>query len=709
MTPPLMARLTARITRSLCLWLVATSLCAPASAERIYEVVIEGKRAGYCRYSTIATPDRRETRAETVIKVSLLGTPFDMAYRSVSRYDAKTGALVSYRLDFSRGSETVSCVAKPVGSGLELTTTSAGQTTTQTLPWGPGVYLVEGNMLDTWAQMLADLRGAFPKSVNIVSPLAGMMQKVRLSRPGLVTVTVNGSRRKCDSVRVGEGAGALDLIVTRDTREIIEMRVPAQKAAFRKSNAAALRGLTSYDPGSRLFSIVEEALPDPAKLTLMKCLVKATVSGEKPTADSLRSPIQKFTGTAKGGEIDGTFEVSPYSYAGKAAPRMSEMPPSDPALAPFLKAEPNIECDDPEIKELARKLTEGCATTWDAVVKIGEWVKANITYTITGSGARECLRSRKGDCGPHSWLTIALCRAAGIPARITGGILYSRALGGSFGQHYWTCVWMGADGWVPIDTTTGEVGTLSPAHITLWNLAGIASLDVKVLDYAPKAEVKDAPPAQPRREYRPTVGQAETWAFIEDGKEIATQKAECTAVGDEAGRAFSEWSFEFNMPSASVQIRGMVSLWSDASPRKITFESKANGGSQSGTYIFGPDGVDVDLKLGEMPVKRRHELQKGEMLQMNNLLTAFSLSMRALGVKPGETRSARYFAAASLQSVDMTFKAARDRRTLPVMGADRSCVVSEVEPIKNRFFTDAETGELLRVETLDVKLVIERR
>ncbi len=693
----------------LCLGVAAVSLCASASAERIYELVIEGKRAGYSRYSAHATPEGLETRGETVIKVSLLGAPFDMTYRSVMRHAPKTGALISYRLDFSRGSETASCVAKPVGSELQLTTTVGGKTSTHRLPWGPGVYLVEGNALDTWAQMLAHMRGNVPTSVNMISPLAGVVQKVRISRPGIVTVDVKGSKRRCDCLRIGEGPESLDLIVTRDTREIIEMRVPAQKAAFRKSTAAALRGLVSYDPGSRLFSIVEEELPDPAKLTLMKCRVKAGVAGEKPTEASLRSAVQKFSGTARGGTIDGVFEVVPYAYDGKAAPRISDMPPSDQGLAKYLKAEPNIECDDPEIKELARKLTEGCATAWDAVVKIGAWIKANITYGITGSGARECLRSRKGDCGPHAWLTIALCRAAGIPARITGGVLYSRALGGSFGQHYWTRVWMGPDGWVPIDTTTGEVGTLSPAHITLWNLAGIASLDVKVLDFAPRVAAANASSAQPRREYRPTVGQTETWAFVQGGKEIATQKAICTALGEEAGRVFSEWRFEFEMPSASVAIAGMMSLWSDAAPRKLTFEAKTSGGAQSGTCTFGSDAVDVDLKVGEMPVKRRHSLQRGEMMQMNNLLTAFSLGMRSLALKPGETRNARFFAVASLQSIDMTFSVAGEPRRITVMGQPRWCLACEVEPIKNRFFTDAETGELLKVEAIDGRLAIERR
>ncbi|MBM3496347.1 MAG: transglutaminase domain-containing protein, partial [Armatimonadetes bacterium] len=503
------------------------------------------------------------------------------------------------------------------------------------------------------------------------------------------------------------GVGSVDLLVERKSRDVIELRVPAQKAAFRLSNEAALKGLVTYDPGSRLFSVVNEPLPDPEKLTLLRCRVNIEVAGEKPTPAGLQSPTQKFTGTAKNGRIEGVFQLTPYRYAGKAAPAMASAPPSEPGLVRYLKREPNIESDDPEIKALAKQLTAGCATTWDGVVKIGAWVKQNITYEITGSGARECLRTRKGDCGPHSWLTIALCRAAGIPARITGGVLYSRMLGGSFGQHYWTRVWMGPDGWVPIDTTTGEVGTLSPAHITLWNLAGIAKLDVKVLAYEPRAAQTDTQPVVARKEYRPTRGQSERWVFVSDGKEVATQTAECVTVLDDAGRAFSDWRFEFTMPSASTTIKGTFSLWSDATPRKLAFDVAAGGTAQSGTYAFSRDAVEIALKVGEMPVARKHALKPGEMLQMNNLLTAFSLATRSLVLKPGETRTVPFFAASTMQSLDITFTVAAEARPVTVATGTRPCLVCDVEPIKNRFYLDVETGELVRVEA--PKLVIERR
>jgi hypothetical protein len=93
-------------------------LAAPSRAalERIYELQIEGKRAGYCRYSMQATARGLESRGETVIKVSLLGAPFDMTYRSLMLHSADGKRLLSYRVDFTRGSEAVTCIVAPAGA-----------------------------------------------------------------------------------------------------------------------------------------------------------------------------------------------------------------------------------------------------------------------------------------------------------------------------------------------------------------------------------------------------------------------------------------------------------------------------------------------------------------------------------------------------------------------------------------------------------------
>jgi len=692
--------------------IVVMALCTAATVaqtSRVYELDMEGKRVGYSRFTRAKAAQGVATSCETSIRVSLLGAPFDMLYHTSGLHSPDGRRLIRYKVDLKRGADavTVSCTVK--GKTVHLVGTISGKTTTKDLPWTPDTFVIEGNSMDTWDTMVAAWGASIPTQVRILAPLGGVIQILTIKRLGAETVKTPFGPKRCDRVRVEDKGTVIELVITQGKREVVEMRVPDQKAVFKLADASALTGITAFDVAARLFSVVNEPLPPADKLTYLKIKAHVEVVGERPTTASLQSATQKFAGAASNGLIDGVFEVTPYRYTPANPPLIAAMPAKDARLAPYLKAEPNVECNDPEIRALAAKIISGSETSWDAVIKIGEWVKQNIAYAITGCGALECLHSKRGDCGPHTWLTIALCRAAGIPARMTGGLLYSEALGGSFGQHYWTRVWMGPDGWVPIDTTTHEVGTLSPAHITLWNLAGLKSVSVTVLDYAPKPEApKDIPQG---RSYRPQVGDSERWVFLVDGKEIGEQTARCGKADTEGGRAYSDWTYNLAIEAGGqkVAMLGGYSVWEDGAPRKLTFDADVAGTRQTGQYTFTGDKVDAQIKIGQTPVSRSITMQRGVLLQMNNLLSLFSITMRSVPLEAGQTRAVPFFAAGTMQKVDLTFRCQPEPRKLTVMGKDRSCIVCDVEPIQNRFFLDASSGELLRIEVPAGKLVIERR
>ena len=90
----------------------------------------------------------------------------------------------------------------------------------------------------------------------------------------------------------------------------------------------------------------------------------------------------------------------------------------------FLRPEPFIESDHPEIIHLAEKLTKENQT--ETADNIFRWVAQNIEYTGYASrpqGALYAARNRKGDCTEYTALFVALCRAASIPARGIGGYI----------------------------------------------------------------------------------------------------------------------------------------------------------------------------------------------------------------------------------------------------------------------------------------------
>ena len=120
------------------------------------------------------------------------------------------------------------------------------------------------------------------------------------------------------------------------------------------------------------------------------------------------------------------------------------------------------------------------------LARFSSWVSEEISYAIPGGGtARGVYESRSGECGGHSLLLAAFCRAVGIPARMVWGVMYVPGEGGKFGQHGWTEVWMGEQGWLPVDATADQVDFADSGHIRLSEFRSLAIRANRVVDEVP--------------------------------------------------------------------------------------------------------------------------------------------------------------------------------------------------------------------------------
>jgi transglutaminase-like putative cysteine protease len=93
--------------------------------------------------------------------------------------------------------------------------------------------------------------------------------------------------------------------------------------------------------------------------------------------------------------------------------------------------------------------------------KIHDYIILHLSYNISGGWdpAPIVLRRGDGSCSEFTYVFIAMCRAAGIPARYVGGTI----LGGSSGPnpiphydkyfHRWAQFYVSPYGWIPVDVT----------------------------------------------------------------------------------------------------------------------------------------------------------------------------------------------------------------------------------------------------------------
>lgn len=134
----------------------------------------------------------------------------------------------------------------------------------------------------------------------------------------------------------------------------------------------------------------------------------------------------------------------------------------DEAVKRYLEATEQSQSDNEKIRALASQLTKDTKDSLVAVKRITRWVFGNLKKESGARGtasATEVLEERCGDCTEHAALSVALYRAAGIPARNVTGLVYADFgdEGGIFGFHAWSEVWLGK--WVPVDATVNIVGT----------------------------------------------------------------------------------------------------------------------------------------------------------------------------------------------------------------------------------------------------------
>lgn len=126
--------------------------------------------------------------------------------------------------------------------------------------------------------------------------------------------------------------------------------------------------------------------------------------------------------------------------------------------AAFLAEEPPHLQLRPSLRALADQIAAPTSTPLERARALFNWVVANIHYAaemeycLMPSILDKALATRRGDCGVQALTFIALCRAAGIPARwASGWVVYPSG----WNMHDWAEFYVEPYGWLPADPSRG--------------------------------------------------------------------------------------------------------------------------------------------------------------------------------------------------------------------------------------------------------------
>ncbi|MFP4105571.1 MAG: transglutaminase-like domain-containing protein [Phycisphaerae bacterium] len=159
-------------------------------------------------------------------------------------------------------------------------------------------------------------------------------------------------------------------------------------------------------------------------------------------------------------------------------------------LLAAMKPTDYLQSEDPSIVKLTRQAVGDAGDAGTAARRIEQFVHEYIRDKRSNWGyskAAEVARTRSGDCSEHAVLAAAMCRSAGIPAQVVGGLIYLDRQDPDLNRHYefglhaWVRAWV-AGRWVHLDPMLGKF-TVARIAISTGDGSAVAS-DPFVADLA---------------------------------------------------------------------------------------------------------------------------------------------------------------------------------------------------------------------------------
>lgn len=471
--------------------------CGTGGQTCYFAVEINGVLCGYTADTyREASSEGRKIRCEdsdVFLKMKLLGADMEGGFRYRSVIDLTRGRAEKLDISVINGESVSRFITRVSGDTAFFESPTSGVSKTVVL--GEEVII---SSLMWYAHLIKDFirNESSEKRYRVYDPIKGdIVEKVYVRKPD-ETIILRDSSFKTMVFEETDLSSALKSTLWLRREDGYCVRTVVANRNIYLADKSVTSGLAIADLDKDLFCSVGKELSDLRNLSSVRVSAIINSYGDSLTVESLKSPGQSFSGTVKGSLIEGVFETSPVRYSGKDAPPFPSDYSKSPGLVRYLTGEVMIESDEPEIIALSGELVRGSKDSWEAAVRLSRWVTENIAGVLPGGiSAINTLRTGGAECGGHSRLLAALCRAAGIPARVVVGCMYTPFYSGSFGQHAWTEVYMGKNGWIAVDATINEPDYIDGGHIRLGEDATFRPVTMELLDYryAPDSDESHIP------------------------------------------------------------------------------------------------------------------------------------------------------------------------------------------------------------------------
>ena len=435
------------------------------------------KKMGYTKLtvssSTFKGKPVTAVKSYTRVELEVLGNSVGQTIESTT-YTGSTGALVQQYFKISSGFADTEVTADYAGDKIHCRLTSDESPTVKTITVPKGARVVSDSSSGGLMSKLAGEGANF----YYLNPLTLALEPLKVKFLGKETVRLGGKSYTALKVLSTTPMGTFTSWET-ESGGLLKAEMPLGMMMVREEQAAA-QNLGGSPPDFQVMAGTLATRREPAPTESGDPSESAAPGYTPPTDFALATalavdkPIEnprdvkalsmKVIGIsekslaisdARQRAIAIPDEPGTYFFTIKAESAEPEsavlLPISEPSLQPFLQAAPYLEINDPAIKEAAARIRGDEKNSYKVAKSIRKWVFDSMKPDYTIGVPRSCadvLRRPRGVCRDYATLFAGVARAAGIPTRMAGGILYAQ---GKFFYHAWVECWVGK--WVPFDAT----------------------------------------------------------------------------------------------------------------------------------------------------------------------------------------------------------------------------------------------------------------
>jgi len=432
-------------------WLAYASYLRPASAlaadlarygsEAHWRgVYYRGTKVGFTVSQVVPLEDGYELQEDGQLEMTLLGASSIARIRTTARVD-RGFALRQFDFSMDPGTGAVRVSGTVDGPRLRLQIATEAGTREQTLELDgpPALALNLGRRLAD-GRLVPGARYEW----SVFDP-ATLRNAPMIVEVGAREVVRTGAQRVPAFRVTMESSGLRVTSWVTDTGEVVREDSPVGLMTVREPAEMATRLAVSGDTREDLLAA--------------SAVVPAMEGQIDDTRDVERIRIRMTGIDELGPDVDGVGQTVSGNEVEIRNPLGLRPGPADPDVERYLRPEPFIESDAPEIQAEAARAVRGVSDTRARAELLVRYVNGLLDKkpTISLPSAREVLRTKIGDCNEHTALYVAMARAAGIPSRIAVGLAY---VNGAFYYHAWPEVYISADAstgyWLPVDPTFNQ-------------------------------------------------------------------------------------------------------------------------------------------------------------------------------------------------------------------------------------------------------------